>query len=163
MNIKKILSVFIVIGIVLACFSFMLFDQNGFISSLFSYVSSTLIMFASFFSFYQKSKNTDAELYIEDEDEDEEFENDSESAQTIEIPKEEPEYKKKRFSVKNLVLGGSLFFSLYRLFAYGFFIIGFFVLLRHGYFAITGFISGVIVSTLAVVAVFFLTQREFKA
>lgn len=135
MPVRKFIAVFIITDVVLLAGALLFFSKNGVISSQFSYISSVLIMLASFFSFYRKSKNIDAEEFDLDEVE-----------------------KKRGMRLRKIVLGNSIFFSMYRVFAYVFFILGFFVLLRHNLFDTVGFFSGVVCSSLAIVFIFLLSS-----
>jgi len=157
--VKNIVFIFLVIGSVFSVVALFVFQKSALVSAVFAYTSSSLIMFASFYGFYKKSQNIDPMLYMDDdeENEDEDIKKDGEV-----LREDGAKDEKKRFSFKNFTLGNSLFFSVYRLFAYGFFILGFFMILRRGFFDVFGFVSGVLVSTLAVTAVFLYAFIESK-
>lgn len=135
MPIRKFIAVFIIVDIALLIGALLPFGANWVISSQFSYISSIFIMVASFFGFYQKSKTIDAK----------------------ELDLNEVE-KKRGMRFKKIALGNSIFFSIYRVFAYVLFILGFFVLLRYDIFDTVGFFSGIFCATIAVVLIFLVSS-----
>jgi hypothetical protein len=130
-TVKKAVAVFALFDIIVVALALLLFGIQGSINAQVAYFGSTLIMLASFYGYYQKSKSINKEEFDLDEVE-----------------------KKGAMKYKKVLLGNSLFFSLYRLFAYAFFIVSFFVLLRRDYFDVYGFVLGALFSSFAVAGFF---------
>lgn len=135
-TVKKAIVVFALFDLLALVFAWFFFGVKGSINAQVGYFGSALIMLASFYGYYQKSKSINKDEFDLDEIE-----------------------KKGSMKYKKVLLGNSIFFSLYRVFAYAFFIVSFFVLLRRDFFDVYGFILGVAFSSFAVIG-FFLTQRR---
>ncbi len=137
--------------------SMLLNYQAGFLCT-FLVVSAT---FVSYLKNYQLNKD-EAEFYDDDRDELDKIDDKHELFEEDENQKEMPqeEKKQKKFSWKKLLLGSQLFFSIYRVIAYGVLGVTVLGLMSRQIFDVFGFLLGVTLFSLATIGFMIMRQRR---
>lgn len=132
-----------------------------------AYVTILFVMGSSFYSSYVKLSSQTAHAHIDEREEldkigdrygvfEEDLEDEIDEAEREETKKNSP----KMFTWSNIMLGSKLFFSLYRLMAYGIMVIVVLYLVRHEMFEPYGFIAGVLAAFIVVVALLGISLRR---
>lgn len=161
MKIRSILIVLLSVAIVLYVALGTVVGADFSFNALLAYITLLLVMGSSFYSSYAKLKASAGDGVIEEREELDQIgdrygvfeeETEAEDAESETAKEEQKKSRPKIFTWSNIMLGSKLFFSLYRLLAYGVMIIAVLYLIRHEIFNPYGFIAGILAAFLAVLA-----------
>ncbi|WP_078406153.1 hypothetical protein [Campylobacter pinnipediorum] len=157
MKFKKLFIIYLIFWLCLSGFG-LAFADDFFYSSQIGYFCSIFIAFVSYKSYKRRVLKK-----LKDKNELDEFEEEYEEEQPnddVSLEDEKRRLKTKKLKLKDMNL--DMAFVPYRLFAYAFFVIGFFLLKRHDVLNVFGILVGLSMMPIGALVLGFLQRNETK-